>query len=161
MTGEAIKHISRNDKKRILRILEIYKATGKNKTEQEKESRKKESPYKYYIYAINMNRELLYDRINKRVDIMIEQGLIQEVQNLLKKYKVYPTSMQALGYKEIKEYLDGKLTKEEAIEKIKQETRKYAKRQLTWFRKNKETIWLEGTQKRQENIEIITSNLLK
>ena len=156
---EAIKNISPNDKKRILRILEIYKATGKNKTEQEIESRKKETPYDYYVYAINMERELLYNRINKRVDIMIEQGLIEEVQNLLKRYKTYPTAMQALGYKEIKEYLDGNLTKEEAIEKIKQETRKYAKRQLTWFRKNKETIWLDGTNDKEENIKIILENI--
>lgn len=157
---EAIKNISPNDKKRILRILEIYNATKKTKTEQEKESRKKENPYKYYVYAINMERELLYDRINKRVDIMIEQGLIEEVQGILKKYKKYPTAMQALGYKEIKEYLDGDLTKQEAIEKIKQETRRYAKRQLTWFRKNKETIWLDGTKNKQENIEIIIKNII-
>ncbi len=156
---EAIKNISPNDKKRILRILEIYKATNKTKTQQEIESRKKENPYQYYVYAINMERALLYDRINKRVDIMVEQGLIQEVQNLLKKYKTYPTAMQALGYKEIKEYFDGNLTKEEAIEKIKQETRRYAKRQLTWFRKNKETIWLDGTNDKSENIKVIMKHM--
>ncbi len=158
---EAIKNISQNDKKRIIRILEIYKATGKTKTEQEIESRKQKNPYKYYVFAINMDREILYDRINKRVDIMIEQGLIEEVQGILKKYEKYPTAMQGLGYKEIKEYLEGKLTKEEAIEKVKQETRKYAKRQLTWFRKNKETIWLDGSSYKQENIEIIIKNMSK
>ena len=139
--------------------MEIYKATNKTKTQQEIESRKKENPYQYYVYAINMERALLYDRINKRVDIMVEQGLIQEVQNLLKKYKTYPTAMQALGYKEIKEYFDGNLTKEEAIEKIKQETRRYAKRQLTWFRKNKETIWLDGTNDKSENIKVIMKHM--
>lgn len=152
---KAMKSISKNDKKRIIRVLEIYKQTGKTKTEQEIESRKNEVPYDYKVFAINMERELLYDRINKRVDIMIEQGLIEEVKGITNKYKEYPTAMQALGYKEIKEYLDGFITKEEAIEKVKQETRRYAKRQLTWFRKNKETIWLDGSGDRQNNINII------
>lgn len=156
---EAIKNISKNDKKRIIRILEIYKATGKTKTEQEIESRKSDIPYDYRVFAINMDRQLLYDRINRRVDIMIEQGLIEEVENICKKYPKTPTAMQALGYKEIKEYLDGKLTKEEAIEKVKQETRRYAKRQLTWFRKNKQTIWLDGSDDRQNNINIILEGI--
>ncbi len=156
---EAIKNISKNDKKRIIRILEIYKATGKTKTEQEIESRKNDVPYDYRVFAINMNREILYDRINKRVDIMLEQGLIEEVENICNKYSTYPTAMQALGYKEIKEYLDGKLTKEEAVEKVKQETRRYAKRQLTWFRKNKQTIWLNGSESRQNNINIILEGI--
>ena len=73
---------------------------------------------------------------------MIENGLIEEVENLLKKYKEFPTAMQGLGYKEVVEYLNEYLTKEEMIDKIKQETRRYAKRQITWFRKNKQTIWI-------------------
>lgn len=156
---EAIKNISKNDKKRIIRILEIYKATGKTKTEQEILSRKKEIPYDYKVFAINMDRQILYDRINRRVDIMIEQGLVQEVTEIAKKYKKYPTAMQALGYKEIKEYIDGDLTLEEAIEKVKQETRRYAKRQLTWFRKNKQTIWIDGSEDRQNNVNIILEGI--
>lgn len=156
---EAMKIISTNDRKRIIRVLEIYKATGKTKTEQEIESRKNEIPYDYKVFAINMDRELLYDRINRRVDIMIEQGLIEEVKNIINKYSNYPTAMQALGYKEIKEYLDGFITKEEAIEKVKQETRRYAKRQLTWFRKNKDTIWLNGSSDRQDNINVILEEI--
>ena len=140
---QAIEKISLNDKKRILRILEIYKATGKNKTEQEIESRKNGVKYDYKVFAINMDREKLYERINKRVDIMIENGLIEEVEKLLEKYKEFPTAMQGLGYKEVVEYLQGKVSKEEMIENIKRETRRYAKRQLTWFRKNKQTIWIE------------------
>ena len=139
---EAMKKISCNDKKRIMRVLEIYKATGKTKTEQEIESRKKEVKYDYKVFAIDWEREKLYKRINKRVDIMIENGLIEEVENLLKKYKEFPTAMQGLGYKEVVEYLNEYLTKEEMIDKIKQETRRYAKRQITWFRKNKQTIWI-------------------
>ena len=141
---QAIEKISINDKKRILRILEIYKATGKNKTEQEIESRKNEVKYDYKVFAINWEREVLYERINKRVDTMIQQGLIQEVQNLLKKYKEFPTAMQGLGYKEVVEYLQGITTYEEMVEKIKMETRRYAKRQITWFKKNKQTIWIRA-----------------
>ena len=93
---EAIKKISPNDKKRILRILEIYHATGKTKTEQEKESRKNEPEFLYKVYCLNMDREKLYDRINKRVDIMIEKGLIKEVEEIYKKYNEFPTAMQGL-----------------------------------------------------------------
>ena len=152
---EAIKKISPNDKKRILRILEIYHATGKNKTEQEKESRKNKPEFNYKVFALNMERSKLYDRINKRVDIMIENGLIEEVENIYKKYNEFPTAMQGLGYKEVVDYLEKRLTKEKMIEKIKQETRRYAKRQLTWFRKNKETIWLNEEDTIQNNIKII------
>ena len=139
---QAIEKISQNDKKRIIRILEIYKATGKNKTEQEIESRKNGVKYDYKVFAINWEREILYERINKRVDIMIEQGLIREVEQLLEKYDEFPTAMQGLGYKEVVEYLQGKTSREEMIEKIKMETRRYAKRQITWFKKNKQTIWI-------------------
>ena len=139
---QAMEKISSNDQKRILRVLEIYKATGKNKTEQEAESRKNGVKYDYKVFAINMDREKLYERINKRVDIMIEQGLIQEVQDLLKKYDEFPTAMQGLGYKEVVEYLQGNISKEEMIDKVKMETRRYAKRQITWFKKNKQTIWI-------------------
>ena len=152
---EAIKGISKNDKKRIVRILEIYHETGKTKTEQEIESRKEEVPYNYIIFAIDMDREKLYDRINRRVDIMIEQGLIEEVKNLLEKYKEFPTSMQGLGYKEVAEYIRGNITKEEMIEKLKGDTRKYAKRQLTWFRRYKNIIWLNGLEDANKNINII------
>ena len=151
---------SPNDEKRILRILEIYKTTGKNKTEQNKESLKNGVPYNYIVFALNWDRQVLYDRINRRVDIMLEQGLIQEVENLISKYgENMPTAMQGLGYKEVKEYLDKKITKEEMIEKIKQETRRYAKRQLTWFRKNKNTIWLEASLGVNKNLEIILENI--
>ena len=156
---EAIIKISPNDKKRILRILEIYNATGKNKTEQEKESRKNEVEFDYKVYAISWDREKLYDRINQRVDIMIDQGLIEEVRKIYSKYNKFPTAMQGLGYKEVLEYLEGKCNKQEMIDKIKQETRRYAKRQLTWFRKNKQTIWLDGQEKIQNNIEIILEGL--
>ena len=157
---EAMKIISKNDKKRIIRVLEIYKATGKTKTELEILSRAKEIKYDYKVFGITMDREKLYERINKRVDIMINQGLEQEVRNLLNKYSNFPTAMQGLGYKEVKEYFDGKLSYEEMIEKIKQESRRYAKRQLTWFRANKDTIWLDSEKNTiKENIDIILEEL--
>ena len=157
--SKAIEKISPNDKKRILRILEIYHSTGKTKTELEAESRKNEVKYDYRVFVINMDRQILYNRINKRVEIMIENGLIEEVKNLLDKYKEFPTAMQGLGYKEVVEYLNGYLTKDEMIEKIKQETRRYAKRQLTWFKKNKNTIWIDGLNDLQSNINIILEGI--
>ena len=153
----ATKKISPNDKKRILRILEIYHTTGQTKTELEEISRKNGPKYDYKIFVLNMERSILYDRINKRVDLMIEQGLIKEVKNLLIKYKELPTAMQGLGYKEVVEYLDNKLTKDEMIEKIKQETRRYAKRQITWFKSYKEAILLNALDER--NVDIIMENI--
>ena len=152
---KAMEKISPNDYKRIARVLEIYHATGKTKTMQEQESKLKEIPYNYKVFAIDYDREKLYTRINKRVDIMIEKGLIKEVQNLLERYDEFPTSMQGLGYKEVKQYLDGQLKKDEMIGKIKQESRRYAKRQFTWFRKNKQTIWLNGEEEVSKNIDRI------
>ena len=93
---EAMKKISKNDKKRIIRVLEIFHKTGKTKTQQDIESRKNEVKYNYKMFAINMDRQILYDRINKRVEKMIEQGLVEEVQNILKKYDKFPTAMQGL-----------------------------------------------------------------
>lgn len=151
---EAMEKVSANDKKRITRVLEIYNATGRNKTELEKKSRK-EVPYNYLIFGINMERSILYDRINKRVDIMLEQGLIEEVKNLINKYSNMRTAMQGLGYKEVKEFLDGNISKEEMIEKIKMETRRYAKRQITWFKRIKNIIWLDGLNKTEENVNSI------
>ncbi len=156
---EAMKKISKNDKKRIIRVLEIYKATGKTKTMQEFLSRQKDLKYDYKMFVVNIEREKLYEKINHRVDIMIEGGLEDEVKNLISKYPEFPTAMQGLGYKEVVEYFDGILTREEMIEKIKQETRRYAKRQLTWFRKNEEAIWLNGENGTEENVNIILKEL--
>ena len=154
----AAEKISKTDKKRLLRILEIYHATGKTKTEQEIISRRNEPEYDYKVYALLWDREKLYDRINLRVDLMIKQGLIEEVKSILEKYNTFPTAMQGLGYKEVVQYLNGELTKEEMIEKVKQETRRYAKRQMTWFRKNKQTVWLDA-ENRQNNIKIILEGI--
>ena len=156
---EAMEKISPNDKKRITRVLEIYKQTGMTKTKQEELSRLKEVKYDYRVFGITMPREELYERINLRVDLMIKDGLIEEVESLIKKYKNFPTAMQGLGYKEVVEYLNGEYSKEEMIDKIKQETRHYAKRQLTWFRRNKEIIWLDKNDGIEKNMEIISEGM--
>ena len=157
--SKAIEKISPNDKKRILRILEIYHSTGKTKTEIEADSRKNGPKFDYKIFVLNMDREKLYDRINRRVDLMIENGLIEEVKTLLEKYKEFPTAMQGLGYKEVVEYLENKTTKDEMIDKIKQETRRYAKRQITWFKSYKDAIWLDASN--NDNVSIILENKRK
>ena len=153
---KAMEKISPNDQKRILRVLEIYNQTGKTKTELEIESRKNGVKYDFRVFAIDMPREILYERINKRVDIMFENGLLEEVQRLYKKYgeELY-TSIQAIGYKEVIDYINGKYTKEEMIEKIKMETRRYAKRQITWFKRIENIIWLDGLNKTEENVNSI------
>ena len=156
---EAMTKISPNDKKRIVRVLEIFKATGKTKTEQEILSRQNGVKYDYKVFGITMERGKLYSRINLRVDLMIEKGLEEEVRKLVDKYTKFPTAMQGLGYKEVVEYFEGNLTREEMIDKIKQESRRYAKRQLTWFRKNKETIWIDSSNDMQNNINIILGEI--
>lgn len=157
---EAMKNISKNDQKRILRVLEIYKETGKTKTQLEIESRKNGIPYDYKVFALNMPREILYDRINRRVDIMIQKGLVEEVKKLYNKYgENITTAMQGIGYKEVVEYLKGNSTKEEMIEKIKMETRRYAKRQLTWFRKIENIVWLDALEPSQNNINVILEEI--
>ena len=152
---KAMQTISKNDKKRIMRVLEIYHQTRKTKTQLESESRLTPPPYEYIVFAINMEREKLYERINKRVDIMIDQGLIEEVEALTKKNEEFPTAMQGLGYKEVVSYLKKEITKEEMIEKLKMETRRYAKRQLTWFRKDENIKWIDGLAPLEQNIQCI------
>ena len=152
---DAMKKISPNDKKRIIRVLEIFHSTGMTKSKQEELSRKNGPKFDYKVFAINIDREVLYERINNRVDQMIEAGLIEEVKKIYQKYNCFPTAMQGIGYKEVVEYLKGNCTKEEMVEKIKLESRRYAKRQLTWFRKNKDIIWLDGLNDMQNNIKII------
>lgn len=151
----AMEKISNNDKKRIFRVLEIYHATGKTKTMQEYESKQKENPYDYKVFAIDMDREKLYERINKRVNIMIANGLVDEVKKLISKYSELPTAIQGLGYKEVVLYLNNEITYDEMVEKIKLETRHYAKRQLTWFRRNKDITWINGLDNIQNNVNII------
>lgn len=130
-----------NNVKRIVRALEIYKTTATTPTEQIALS-KQESPYRACIIGLDAeNRQYLYDRINRRVDIMLERGLEYEAREYLKMPNTQ-TSAQAIGYKELKPYFDGEISCDEAIENLKRATRRYAKRQLTWFRRNECINWL-------------------
>jgi len=136
--------IHANNVKRVIRALEFYHFTGKPISEHNEEEKKKESPYNFAYFVLTDNRENLYKRIDKRVDMMIENGLLSEVQSLKDMgYHRNMVSMQGLGYKEILDYFDGKCTLEEAIYIIKRETRHFAKRQLTWFRRERDVIWLD------------------
>ncbi len=131
-----------NDRKRIIRALELYESTGKTMSEQRELSHQNESGYEWCIIGLNArDRQYLYDRINLRVDMMLDEGLVDEAKEFFSS-AYSSTSVQAIGYKELKPWLDGEVTFEQAVEKLKMETRRYAKRQLTWFRRNKSINWL-------------------
>ncbi|WP_310828918.1 tRNA (adenosine(37)-N6)-dimethylallyltransferase MiaA [Paenibacillus pedocola] len=132
-----------NDRRRIIRALEIHHQT-KVTLSAAQADQKKESPYELCLIGLTMDRKILYKRIEDRIDQMLEQGLIQEVQGLLDKgYNRSLVAMQGLGYKEIAAYLAGELTQEEAVTLLKRDTRRFAKRQLSWFRHMKEIQWIE------------------
>lgn len=132
-----------NDLRRVIRALEVYKHTGKPISYFQEESKKQPSKYTFAYIMLTMERTRLYGRIEQRVDKMMADGLIEEVEGLLRMgYKRELTSMQALGYKEIADYLLGKISKEEAVRIIKRDTRHYAKRQLTWFRRDPRIYWI-------------------
>lgn len=157
---DALNVIDLSNTKRIIRAIEICEKSNTKFSELEKNSRtEKESPYNLFYFVITMNRLELYDKINNRVDLMFEKGWLDEVKILLESKIIYPhlRSMQSLGYRQIIDYLNNKLTYEECVDKIKQETRRFAKRQLTWFRKNKDVIWLD---KKNNNSEEIISHIL-
>ena len=139
--------IHANNVKRVIRALEYYKLTGNPISEHNEIESEKESPYNFAYFVLTDDRANLYKRIEKRVDIMMQQGLLGEVQRLKDMgYHRDMVSMQGLGYKEILDYLDGKCTLDEAVATIKLETRHFAKRQLTWFRREREVIWLDKSE---------------
>lgn len=143
---EAALKIHKNNKSRVARAIEIYYTAGKTKTMQNEDSRKEESPFgTLYLVLAYKNREILYDRINRRVDMMIKSGLIPEAERVLAE-SGSKTSAQAIGHKELKPYLDGEITLDTAVDNLKKETRHYAKRQITWFkrRENAEIIYMDS-----------------
>jgi tRNA dimethylallyltransferase len=132
-----------NNSKKVIRALEFAKQTGDKISEHNQEQREKESPYLFCYFVLNKDRAKLYETINRRVDLMVEAGLLDEVKALAALgYTRDLVSMQGLGYKEILAYLDGETTFEEAIDVLKRDTRHFAKRQLTWFKREKEVIWV-------------------
>ncbi|WML35002.1 tRNA (adenosine(37)-N6)-dimethylallyltransferase MiaA [Clostridium sp. OS1-26] len=160
---ESYNRLFPNDLKRVIRALEVFKLTGKTISQFNLENDIYDIPYNVYYFVLNMDRDKLYDRINRRVDIMIENGLIDEV----KKLKAMGCtadmqSMKGIGYKEILHYLDGNISLDEAIYLIKKGSRNYAKRQLTWFRKDDRVIWIDKDKFNDENeiVEYITGKFL-
>lgn len=138
---ESAARLHPNNNKRIIRAFEVYRLTGKTMTEALENSHSEPSRYKPVYIGINFaDRAVLYDRINRRVDLMLESGLLDEAKDFFE--HTTATAAQAIGYKELKPYLDGEVTLDEAVERLKQVTRNYAKRQLTWFKRNPEIHWL-------------------
>lgn len=135
--------IHENNSKRVIRALEFYKQTGKRISEHNEQERQKESPYCFAYFVLCDERANLYEKIDRRVDQMIEEGLVEEVR-WLKEHGCTRdmVSMQGLGYKEILAYLDGEISLEEAVYMIKRDTRHFAKRQITWFKRERDVIWL-------------------
>lgn len=143
-----------NNVKRVVRAIEFYEKTGKPISEHNEEQHEKESPYRFLYFVLTDERSRLYEKIDKRVDAMLEAGLVDEVQSLKNMGCTRNlVSMQGLGYKEILEYLDGECTLEDAVYRIKRDTRHFAKRQLTWFRREKDVTWVFRQDYRQTSVQ--------
>ncbi len=155
---KAAEAIHPNNIKRVIRALEFYEESGgKCISEHNEKERAKESPYNFAYFVLNDLREQVYKRIDRRVDIMLEQGLLEEVKKLQDMgYTKDMVSMQGLGYKEILRYLEGEITLEEAIYILKRDTRHFAKRQLTWFKRERDVIWVNKNEFSYEENEILS-----
>ena len=154
------KRLHPNNLKRVIRAIEFYKTSGVPISEHQEMTKQKESRYNAVMFMINHDREVLYDRINQRVDIMVNDGLLDEVRSLMNKgYSPQLNSMQGIGYKEIISHLNGEITFDEAVEQIKQNSRRYAKRQLTWFRRNGNINLLSPDTATEDAIKIINEKI--
>ena len=157
---KAAEEIHPNNVKRVIRALEFYEKSGQKISEHNEEQKQKESPYNFAYFVLNDERAVLYDRINQRVDQMVEDGLEAEVQKLLSAgVSASSVSMQGLGYKELVAYLNGECSLEEAIYILKRDTRHFAKRQLTWFKREEEVIWLDRPAFEQSEEKILAEML--
>lgn len=153
---ESAKKIHPNNIKRVIRALEYYELTGEKISLHNEKEGEKVSPYNTAYFVLNDCRERLYERIDRRVDQMLEQGLVEEVRHLARMgYTRDMVSMQGLGYKEILAYLEGDCTLEEAVYILKRDTRHFAKRQLTWFRREKDVIWVNKPDFNYDNKKIL------
>lgn len=140
---ESAKKIHENNVKRVIRALEFYRKTGMKISEHNETEAQKESPYNFEYFVLNDDRSKLYDRIDRRIDIMLEQGLEAEVRQLVSEgYSRELVSMQGLGYKEIIDYIQGRCSFDEAVYTLKRDTRHFAKRQITWFKREKQVTWV-------------------
>ncbi len=153
---ESAEAIHANNVKRVIRALEFHKQTGEKISEHNEQERAKSSPYDFCYFVLNDERERLYERINLRIDLMLEEGLVEEVNSLKELgYTKDMVSMQGLGYKEILDYLNGNCTLEEAIYILKRDTRHFAKRQLTWFRRERDVIWVSKNEHNYDEDKIL------
>ncbi len=140
---ESAEKIHENNVKRVIRALEFYRKTGMKISEHNETEAQKESPYNFEYFVLNDDRSKLYDRIDRRIDIMLEQGLEAEVRQLVSEgYSRDLVSMQGLGYKEIIDYIQGRCSFDEAVYTLKRDTRHFAKRQITWFKREKHVTWV-------------------
>ena len=156
--------IHANNVKRVVRAIEYYRQTGQPISEHNEKERQKESPYNFAYFVLLDERQRLYERIEKRIDLMMEEGLLNEVKTLYEEgYTRDMVSMQGLGYKEILDYLDGKMTLDEAIYILKRDTRHFAKRQITWFKREKDVCWIDKSAFQYDEDKILAEmlNILK
>lgn len=143
---ESCESIHAHNIKRVVRAIEFYEKTGKKISEHNREQRQNESPYNFAYFVLTDSRDRIYHRIDERVDLMMAQGLLEEVRVLRESgCRKDMVSMQGLGYKELLSYLEGEISLDEAVYLIKRDTRHFAKRQLTWFRREKEVTWIDKT----------------
>lgn len=157
---KSAEEIHANNIKRVIRALEFYHQTGQKISEHNERERQKESPYQFCYFVLNDRRECLYERIDQRVDQMIRNGLVQEVQTLKERgCTKQMVSMQGLGYKEIFSYLEGDCSLEEAVYIIKRDTRHFAKRQLTWFKRDRDVIWVQKDELNYDDKKLLQSLL--
>lgn len=141
---ESAAAIHKNNVKRVIRAIEFYRQTGKKISLHNEQEREKQSPYQFLYYVLDTDRKILYERIDRRVDLMMEHGLVDEVKHLADMGCTRDmVSMQGLGYKEILDYLSGEIPLEEAVYILKRDTRHFAKRQITWFKRERDVRWLE------------------
>jgi tRNA dimethylallyltransferase len=146
------KKLHPNDLRRIIRALEVYERTGESISSLQRKMEESDRPYEPLYIGLFRDRQELYARVDLRVETMVKEGLITEVEGLLRAYPEQPTALQALGYKEIAYYLRNQMTLPEAIERLQRDTRRYAKRQLSWFKRNKDIYWFNCTELSEEEI---------
>lgn len=156
----AAEQIHEHNVKRVIRALEYHRQTGKRISEHNQEQRQKESPYRFAYFVLNDDRQRLYERINCRVEQMMEDGLEEEVRGLKDRGCTRNmVSMQGLGYKEMLDYLDGICTRKEAVERIQRDTRHFAKRQITWFKRERDVVWIDKQQYGYDEEQILQAML--
>ena len=144
---EAADKLHENDVRRVTRAIEVFRLTGRTQREQALLDAQREGDYRESFFALRWPRDVLYSRIDRRVEIMLEHGLVDEVRMLMRDEQKHPTALQAIGYKEIAAALDGRMTMAEAVSLVKQLSRNYAKKQMTWFQRDSRAVWLDAQDK--------------